>query len=104
MICGASHGENKTQKEEGAWVEESVAWSLGHAHFAHRRCRWVILSLDHYWMMTKPLSSERTMAKGRLKSDVQIEKELSVMDGDYFPFFLNVRQTMKKWGERHQHK
>jgi len=79
-------------------VEESAALSLRHVHFAHRRCRWVIIPLDHDWMMTKLLSPERTMAKGCLKNDVQIEKKLSVTDGDCFPFLPECKTNNEEMG------
>lgn len=97
VVWGPSHRENKTQKDEGVWVEESAVMSLRNVHFAHRRCRWVIIPLDHYCVMTKLLSPKRIMAKGCLKNDVRIDKKSSVRD--VFLSFLNVRQMMKKWGE-----
>lgn len=66
-------------------MEEPATLSLGRAQFTSTISRWVIIPLDHYWMITKLLYPERAMSRGYLKNDVQI-KNCSVMDGEYFPF------------------
>lgn len=76
--------------------EESAALSLRHVHFAHRRCRWVIIPLDHYCMMTKLLSPKRTMAKGCLKNDVQIDKK--IICERCFPFLPECKTNDEEMG------
>lgn len=56
-------------------MEEPATLSLGRAQFTPTISRWVIISLDHYWMITKLLYPKRAMSRGCLKNDVQIEKE-----------------------------
>ena len=92
MSCDAFLEENKTQKEEGAWVEEGAAFSFG-----TRIPRWVITPL----LDGDSCILEEPHLRAVLRMVCRWSKNCSVMDSDCFPFPAERQTKVKKWGQQH---